>query len=104
MVERAVDLAALDSFCSQLSPEYSTRKVAALLAGGDPVSCKRRVIDQAHLFESIEHGINRSPGHLFGLECLVKLMSGTRSGSQLAQCDGTGHRLNIGVNLLGWRE
>jgi len=100
MVERAVDRASLDSFGLQFSPEHLTRKVAALLAGGDPVNCERGIVYQTHLFESIEYRINRSLGHLLSLERLVKLVSGARSGSQLAQRDRTGHRLSIGVYVL----
>jgi hypothetical protein len=104
MVESTVDGAALDPFRLQLSPEYLTRKVTALLAGGDPVNRERRVVDQAHLLKSIEYGINRGLGHFLGLECLVKLLSSASPGSQLAQCDGACHRLNIGIKILGsWR-
>ena len=85
----------------QLSPEHMTGKVAALLARGDPVHCKRGVVDQTHLFKSIQHDINRGSGHVLGLECLVKLMSSAGSDSQLAQCDGTGHRFDIGVDIPG---
>ena len=101
LVERAVDVAALDSFRLQLSPEKATRQVAALLARGDPVHCKRGVVHQSDFLESIEHSIDHTFGHILGLQCLVKLVSGASFGGQLAQRDGTGHRLDVGINIIG---
>jgi hypothetical protein len=100
MVQRIIDLAALDSFRLQLSPECSTGKVATLLAGGDPANCKRGVVDQAYLFETIKYYIDRGWRHILVLKCLVKLLSGASLGSQLAQCDGAGYGFDIGVDIL----
>jgi hypothetical protein len=78
--------------------------MATLLVGPDPVNCERGVVDQTHLFKSIKYGIYRGLRHLLGLECLVKLVSSASSDSQLAQYDATGHRLDIGVDILGSRR
>ena len=52
-----------------------------LLPGSNPVNCKRSVVDQAHLFESIKYCINRGLRHILDLKCLLNLVSGARSGS-----------------------
>jgi hypothetical protein len=75
--------------------------VAALLTGRDPVRCKCGVIHQSDLFKSIEYCIDHIFGHILGLECLAKLVSRAGSGSQLAERDGAGHRLDIGINIIG---
>src|SRR4029453_2826864 len=78
-VERAVDVVALDSFRLQFPPGYGTRQVAPPLAGTNPVHCKRGVVPQSDLLESIEYGIDHVVRHILGQQCSVKLLA--RAGS-----------------------
>ena len=75
-------------------------QVAALLARSDPIHCKRGVVHQSDFLESIEHSIDHTFGHVLSLQCLVKLISGASSSGQLAERDGAGHRLGIGIDII----
>ena len=92
-----VDVVGIHSFGPELPAERGRPKMAPTLAGFDPISGERSVVDETGRLEPIQHRLRHRVGHLLGDQRLLKLVPGSSLGRELAQHDGACGAFWIGV-------
>ena len=90
----------VDTLDPELALQRRSRQVPPALTGRHPVAGEHRIVDQAHVGQSIQHLPGHLLRHLLCLKCLVELVSGPGLDGQLAQRDGAGDGVGIGLGIL----